>query len=80
MAFTQDKRDGAGLSVNVKTSTSGHDFQEWGPIKVFFGSGSPDGVVNADGDIGSKAHDRENAEEYINTDGGTTWKKITRAA
>lgn len=55
----------------TKPDSDGYYYTEKGPIREYFGAGSPNGVVTAP--IGSRATDISAGKLWINTDGSTTW-------
>jgi hypothetical protein len=74
MAFEQASTDKPAASIYTEKDSDGYWFTRIGPIREYFGTGSPNGVVTAP--IGSRCTDPTNAKLYFNTDGSTTWSAI----
>lgn len=80
MAWAQTEASGhmTGMSNVAVKDDDGYWYFEWGPIRVYFGSGGdPDGVIDAP--IGSWAVDMATGQWYTKDDatGGTSWEPFS---
>lgn len=71
MAVTQTTDDRKSIVLNAQTDSDGYYYILFGPVRLYFGSGTPNGVITAP--KGSLYIDRGNAKIYQNSDASTTW-------
>lgn len=75
MAVTQATNDKKGISAVTQADADGYFYQEWGSIRFYKGSGSPNAVITAP--KGSMYVDVNATNLYMNTDASTTWELVS---
>lgn len=74
MAFTQTTNDKKSISLSSAEDTGGYVYQEWGSIRIYKGTGSPNTVITAP--KGSLCIELSGPDLYQNTDASTAWELV----
>ena len=76
MAVTQAVTDRGGISNVCVKDDDGYWYRQMGPIRLYFGTGSPNAIITAP--IGSEYIDSTSGVIYRNSTGTTTWQTVTQ--
>ena len=81
MTYTQSRTasDFKGMSITFHTDAQGYDYMHWGPIRVYFGTGTMTGLLTS-APAGSLALNRATGQWYFGDDSAGTFTAISTAA
>ena len=75
MSVTQTTADKKGISPICQKDALGYYYVPFGPVRLYFGTGDPDGIITAP--IGSMYIDVTSARVSFADDAAGSWLKVT---